>query len=206
MFLESRMPDKTREEGRVIRDESSTTLHSRPSSLTPLMQQYQELKTRHPDDILLFRLGDFYEMFDADARRASPILEVALTQRQGTPMCGVPAHSIEPYIAKLLKAGLRVAIADQMEDPASAKGLVKRSVVRVMTAGTLQEDTLLSSKRSNFLAALAVDTHGAGLAALDCSTGEFLATEVSGPAAHTLAWDELVRLAPSEVVLAAGPE
>src|SRR5258708_4841579 len=110
------------------------------AALTPLMQQYQELKNRHADEILLFRLGDFYEMFDDDARRASPILEVALTQRQGTPMCGVPAHSVEPYIAKLLKAGLRVAIADQLEDPAAGQslpagrqGLVKRNVVRVMT-------------------------------------------------------------------------
>ena len=106
------------------------------TTLTPLMQQYQELKSRHTDKILLFRLGDFYELFEDDARRAAPILDVTLTQRQGTPMCGVPAHSVEPYIAKLLKAGLRVAIADQTEDPALAKGLVKRNVVRVMTAGT----------------------------------------------------------------------
>src|SRR5882762_1721274 len=144
-----------------------------PRPSTPLMQQYHDLKARHAGEILLFRLGDFYEMFDDDARRASPILEVALTQRQGTPMCGVPAHSVEPYIAKLLKAGLRVAIADQMEDPAAAKGIVKRDVVRVMTAGTLQEDTLLSSKRSNFLMALSSDAGGVGLAAIECSTGEF---------------------------------
>src|SRR5882672_9988715 len=121
------------------------------TTTTPLMQQYQDLKARHAGEILLFRLGDFYELFDEDARRAAPLLEVVLTQRQGIPMCGVPAHSIEPYIAKLLKAGLRVAIADQMEDPAMAKGLVKRNVVRVMTAGTLQEDTLLAAKRSNYL-------------------------------------------------------
>ncbi len=116
-------------------------------------------------------------------------------------MCGVPAHSIEPYIAKLLKAGRRVAIADQMEDPSSTKGLVKRSVVRVMTAGTLQEDTLLPSKRSNFLVALAAGAQGVGLAAIECSTGEFITTEISGPTAETKAWDELTRLGPSEVVL-----
>src|SRR5438552_2888371 len=110
------------------------------ATLTPLMQQYQELKDRHPDEILLFRLGDFYEMFHDDARRASPLLDVVLTQRQGVPMCGVPAHAVEPYVAKLLKAGLRVAIADQVEDPSVAKGLVKRNVVRVMSAGTIQED------------------------------------------------------------------
>jgi DNA mismatch repair protein MutS len=171
------------------------------ASLTPLMQQYQDLKARHADEILLFRLGDFYEMFNDDARRASPILEVVLTQRQGTPMCGVPAHSVEPYIAKLLKAGLRVAIADQMEDPALARGIVKRDVVRIMTAGTLQEETLLPSKRCNFLAALSGDDHTKGLAAIECSTGEFIATEISGPNSDTQAWDEVMRLRPSEMIL-----
>ncbi len=173
---------------------------------TPLMTQYLELKNRHPQDILLFRLGDFYELFDEDARRAAPILEVVLTQRQGQPMCGVPAHSVEPYIAKLLKAGLRVAIADQMEDPGTTKGLVKRSVVRVMTAGTLQEDTLLPSKRCNYLLALSESEQAIGLAAIECSTGEFIATELSGPAARSRAWDEVMRLRPSEVVLPASSQ
>src|SRR5581483_8524282 len=95
-------------------------------ALTPLMQQYHDLKKRHPTEVLFFRLGDFYELFDEDAKMASPILEVALTHRQQVPMCGVPAHSIDPYIAKLLKAGLRVAIADQLENPDLVKGLVKR--------------------------------------------------------------------------------
>lgn len=180
---------------------AATTAPAPAKAATPLKQQYMELKSRHPDDILLFRLGDFYEMFDDDARRAAPVLEVALTQRQGQPMCGVPAHSVEPYIAKLLKAGLRVAIADQMEDPATTKGLVKRSVVRVMTAGTLQEDTLLPSKRCNYLLALSEDTTGVGLAAIECSTGEFIATEILGAAGRSKAWDELMRLGPSEVVL-----
>src|ERR1039458_2581997 len=169
----------------------------RQSGLTPLMQQYHDLKSRYPEEVLLFRLGDFYELFGEDAQRCSPILEVALTHRQEVPMCGVPAHSVEPYIAKLLKAGLRVAIADQLEDPALAKGLVKRSVVRVMTAGTLQEETLLPSKRCNFLMALAADAGGVGLAAIECSTGEFIATELTGPSAFTQAWDELIRLGPS---------
>lgn len=173
---------------------------------TPLMQQYLELKSRHPGDILLFRLGDFYELFDEDARRAAPVLEVTLTARQGQPMCGVPAHSVEPYIAKLLKAGLRVAIADQMEDPSTAKGIVKRSVVRVMTAGTLQEDTLLPSKRCNYLVALSENNTGVGLSAMECSTGEFIATELTGPTARSKAWDELIRLGPSEVVLPAVAE
>ncbi len=174
-------------------------------TLTPLMRQYQDLKARHAGEILLFRLGDFYEMFGEDARRASPVLDVVLTHRQGVPMCGVPAHSVDPYIAKLLKAGLRVAIADQLEDPASARGIVKRNVVRIMTAGTLQEETLLPSKRCNFLAALCADEKGTGLAAVECSTGEFIATEITGPSAETQVWDELARLGPSEVVLEASP-
>ena len=169
--------------------------------LTPLMQQYHDLKQRHPTEILLFRLGDFYELFDEDAKLASPILEVALTHRQQVPMCGVPAHSVDPYIAKLLKAGLRVAIADQLEDPALVKGLVKRDVVRIMTAGTLREESLLPSKRSNYLATLAVSEEGIGLAAIESSTGEFLATEVTGTASATRLMDELARLAPSEIVL-----
>ncbi len=162
--------------------------------------------SRYPSEILLFRLGDFYEMFHEDARRSAPILEVALTHRQDVPMCGVPAHSIEPYIAKLLKAGLRVAIADQLEEPGLAKGLVRRDVVRVMTAGTLQEETLLPSKRCNFLVALAADSAGIGLAAIECSTGEFIATELSGPQAAIKAWDEITRLGPSEIVLAVSPQ
>src|SRR5439155_16481351 len=120
----------------------------------------------HPGEILFFRLGDFYELFGEEAKHCAPILEVALTHRQDVPMCGVPAHSVEPYIAKLLKAGLRVAIAEQLEDPELAKGLVKRSVVRVMTAATLQEETLLPAKRCNFLLALSFDASTLGLAAL----------------------------------------
>src|SRR4051812_29152916 len=93
---------------------------------TPLMQQYHALKSRHPDELLFFHLGDFYELFGEDAKRAAPILGVTLTHRQETPMCGVPVHAVNGYIAKLLKAGQRVAIADQMEDPAAAKGIVRR--------------------------------------------------------------------------------
>ena len=176
------------------------------SVLTPLMQQYHDLKSRYPEEVLLFRLGDFFELFGEDAKICAPILEVALTHRQEVPMCGVPAHAVEPYIAKLLKAGLRVAIADQLEDPATAKGLVKRNVVRVITAGTLQEETLLPSKRCNFLIAVMADTGGAGLAAVECSTGEFIATELTGPSAVTNLWDEITRLGPSEVVLPASSE
>src|ERR1044071_3801075 len=101
--------------------------------MTPLMRQYHDLKARYPGDILFFRLGDFYELFDEDAKNAAPLLEVALTHRQQVPMCGVPYHAVDAYVAKLLKAGLRVVIADQMEDPAAVKGLVKRDIVRVVT-------------------------------------------------------------------------
>ncbi|MFA5974680.1 MAG: DNA mismatch repair protein MutS [Elusimicrobiota bacterium] len=173
--------------------------------VTPLMQQYQEMKARYPEEILFFRLGDFFELFDEDARRAAPILGIALTHRQQLPMCGVPAHSVDPYVAKLLKAGFRVAIADQMEDPALAKGLVKRQVVRLVTPGTLQEDMLLPAKRCNFLVALSADANGIGLAAIECSTGEFLATELNDAGSSSRIWDELVRLAPSEIVVARTP-
>ena len=172
------------------------------SELTPLMQQYHEMKSRYPEELLFFRLGDFYELFDEDAKRAAPLLELALTHRQQAPMCGVPAHSVDPYIAKLLKAGLRVAIAEQMEDPSMAKGLVKRAVIRVMTAGTLQEETLLAPKRSNYLAALFMSNDGAGLAAIEYSTGEFAATEIANVDSTSVLWDEIDRLAPSELVIA----
>ncbi len=199
------MDDKQRSEFLVPGSElKPETRNQKP--VTPLMLQYHELKSRYPTEILLFRLGDFYELFDEDARNAAPILEVTLTHRQDTPMCGVPAHSVEPYIAKLLKAGRRVAIADQLEDPSLTKGLVRRNVVRVMTAGTLQEDTLLSSKRCNFLLALSAEDQHVGLAAIECSTGEFIATELSGPTAMNRAWDEIIRLGPSEVVLTASTE
>jgi len=174
------------------------------AALTPLMAQYHQLKNRHPQELLFFRLGDFYELFAEDAQRAAPILEVALTHRQTVPMCGVPAHAVDPYIAKLLRAGLRVAVADQLEEPTGGKGIVRRDVVRVITPGTLQEDSLLSAKQDNFLAAVYPDGPTLGLATIECSTGEFLATELPSVDLSPLLWDELTRLAPSEVVVPAG--
>src|SRR5687767_12273063 len=112
---------------------------------TPLMRQYQALKSAYPHATLFFRLGDFYEMFGDDAKAAAPVLGLVLTARQGLPMCGIPAHSASNYIAKLLKAGHKVAIADQMEDPASAKGIVRRQVTRLITPGTIVEDELLDA-------------------------------------------------------------
>src|SRR6516164_9849821 len=125
-------------------------------NLTPMMQQYREAKERHPGMLLLFRMGDFYELFDTDAETASQVLGLTLTSRDKTVrMAGFPHHSLETHLHKLLKAGHRVAICDQVEDAALAKGLVKREVTRVVTPGTLTEDELLDPKAANHLVALA---------------------------------------------------
>src|SRR5918997_6880141 len=124
-------------------------------SLTPMMQQYQEAKARHPGMLLLFRMGDFYELFDADAEVAARVLGLTLTSRdKQIPMAGFPHHQLEAYLKKLLHAGHRVAVCDQVEDPALAKGLVKREVTRVVTPGTITEDELLDAGRPNHLVAL----------------------------------------------------
>lgn len=176
---------------------------------TPLMKQYEALKAEHQDEILMFRLGDFYEMFDRDAKRASPVLEVALTQRQGIPMCGIPYHAMDRYLSKLLKKGFKVAIAEQMEDPAVTKGIVKRNVVRIISAGTVIEENLLKEKTNNFLAAVAVSRPAgskaaeAAIAALDISTGEFKLMELEAGEDFSCIADEIARLAPSEVLLSA---
>ncbi|HZI63854.1 MAG TPA: DNA mismatch repair protein MutS [Thermoanaerobaculia bacterium] len=156
------------------------------AELTPMLRQYLELKQRHTDAILLYRMGDFYEMFFEDAIQAAPILEVLLTARhKGTeneaPMCGVPHHAVEGYIGKLLRAGLKVAICDQVEDPAVAKGLVRREVTRVVTPGTVSEPALLDGKEESLLAALVWDgDRGAG-AFLDVSTGGFFVRRWRAP-------------------------
>src|SRR3954465_8685122 len=148
------------------------------TTLTPMMRQYLEVKAQHPGALLMYRMGDFYEMFFEDARAAAPILEVQLTARhKGTesevPMCGVPHHALEGYLAKLLGAGLRVAICDQVEDPAQAKGLVKREVTRVVTPGTVSDPGLLDGKEESFLAGLVWDRESGAGAFLDLSTGTF---------------------------------
>ncbi len=151
--------------------------------MTLLMQQYRRIKSRHSDAILFFRLGDFYEMFYEDARLASRLLGLALTSREkgpdAVPMCGVPYHSAETYIQRLIQAGHRVAICEQVQDPAKATGLVDRDVVRVVTAGTLTEDSLLDDKSNNFLLSIASEGEQLGLAWVDISTGEFFVAEVS---------------------------
>jgi len=172
-------------------------------NLTPLMKQYQQIKQQYKDCILMFRLGDFYEMFGEDAIKSSPILGVVLTKRQGVPMCGVPYHSVNNYIAKLLNSGFKVAICEQVEDPKLAKGVVKREVVRVITPGTIVEENLLDAKKNNFLSSISFisvkDKFCIGLANVDISTGDFLVTQFEDKNFSKLV-DELVRISPSEIV------
>lgn len=172
---------------------------------TPMMQQYQSIKRDHPDAILFFRMGDFYEMFNEDAKTASKILEIALTARNKnqpnpTPMCGIPHHSSNLYISKLVKQGQKIAICEQVEDPKATKGLVKREVVRVITPGTVVEDHLLDPKSHHYLASLYTGKDGTGLAVVDLSTGEFKVTEIKDSASHSLLADELSKLDPRELI------
>ena len=166
---------------------------------TPMMQQYRRIRAGVPDDtILFFRLGDFYEMFFDDAKRAAPVLDIALTKRHDMPMCGIPYHASEGYLAKLIRAGMKVAICDQIEDPATAKGIVQRDVTRVVTPGTITEGNILDSKRHNFLAGIYLSEKRYGLAVLDLSVGLFY-----GEAFATVdaLWDSLRRLSPNECIL-----
>jgi DNA mismatch repair protein MutS len=172
--------------------------------ITPMMQQYLQIKERYRDAILFFRLGDFYEMFFEDAHTASKILDIALTSRNrsedhSVPLCGVPYHSAEPYIQKLLDAGHKVAVCEQVEDPATAKGVVKREVVRVITPGTVTAVEALDARGNNFLAAACTGAQGCGLAFSDITTGEFRFTQVDGVQSLL---DELGRIQPSEILLA----
>jgi DNA mismatch repair protein MutS len=175
-----------------------------------MIVQYQALKAEHPGCLLFFRMGDFYELFFEDAQAAAPALDIALTKRgrhQGDdiPMCGVPVHSAESYLERLIKKGFKVAICEQTEDPAAArkrgaKSLVRRDVIRVVTPGTLTEDSLLEARRHNFLAALGRSQQSLALAWLDISTGEFLTGAVAD---GTLA-AELARIEPGELLLPEG--
>jgi DNA mismatch repair protein MutS len=174
---------------------------------TPLMRQYREIKRGYPEAILLFRVGDFCEMFDGDADIASKLLSIALTSRDKSsanpvPLCGVPYHAAKGYIAKLLKAGRTVALCEQVEDPKLAKGLVRREVVRLYTPGTLVDTEFLDPGESSFLAAVAQPDANkgrpCGLAALDVTTGEFWVMELNGASHHLL--DELARLQPKELL------
>jgi DNA mismatch repair protein MutS len=175
---------------------------------TPLMQQYQTIKSRYPHALLLFRLGDFYELFYEDAILAARELQITLTSRnrekgQPIPMCGVPYHSADGYIARLIRSGFKVAICDQMELPGPGKKLVRREVVRVITPGTATDGALLEAKENSFLASVFQDTAASviGLAFVDLSTGEFQCTEFSGPRSAEALRDELQLLHPRETLL-----
>ena len=192
---------------------------------TPLMQQYHAVKKQHPTALLLFRLGDFYELFYEDAVLASRILQITLTARnkekgEPVPMCGVPYHAAENYIARLIRAGHKVAICEQMEEPGPGKKLVRREVIRVLTPGTAMGTSLVDPKENNFLAAVsrsaAANAAAAGsarsvsrqtetrigLAYVDLSTGEFRATEFAGDTAEARLRDEFEILRPREILLA----
>ncbi len=181
---------------------SISPLMSDPS-LTPMMQQYRELKARDPDALLLFRMGDFYELFGEDAERASALLGIALTTRdrdkgdQAVPMAGFPHPALESYLARIVQAGLRAAVCEQLEDPRLAKGLVKRDVVRIVTPGTLTDEALLDPRTSNYLAAIVESGTKLGLAWVELSTGRF---SLTGLLRHELA-DEIARLSPAETLV-----
>jgi DNA mismatch repair protein MutS len=169
-------------------------------ALTPMMQQYQRLRKSIPaDTLLLFRLGDFYELFFEDAKEASVLLNVALTKRNEVPMCGVPYHAAPGYIAKLIKAGRRVAICDQTSEPQPGK-IVSRDITQIISAGTVSELNLLDAKRANYLGAVYSDNDGFGFAYADLTTGEFRLTQLRDRQALL---DELARVSPSELLVSA---
>jgi DNA mismatch repair protein MutS len=176
-------------------------------AVTPMMAQYLDIKAKHPDALLFYRMGDFYEMFFEDAERAAGALDIALTRRgqhlgRDIPMCGVPVATAESYLLQLIRKGFRVAVAEQLEDPAEArrrgaKSVVKRDVVRLVTPGTLTEESLLEARRANFLAAFAGGRGEGALAWADISTGAFGVR----PCAVAELGSELARLAPRELLV-----
>ena len=181
------------------------------AELTPMKKQYQEIKAQYPDCLLFFRLGDFYEMFDDDAILASRELDIALTTRdrnvedpaERTPMCGVPYHSCDAYIARLIAKGYKVAICEQTEDPALAKGLVQREVIRIITPGTVTDSSMLDEKRSNYICSVSLEAGKGAAAFCDLSTGEFcVAAFDQDPVNHLM--NELGRFCPREALLSAG--
>ena len=180
------------------------------AELTPMMKQYLEIKKNNPDSILFFRLGDFYEMFADDAKLASKELDLTLTSRdkdpkksaeEKVPMCGIPYHASESYIARLIGKGYKVAICEQMEDPATAKGLVKRDIIRVVTPGTVIDAACLEDKSSNFLCGIYMDSQNAGVAFCDISTGKTHLTAFDGPDRVEHVINELGRFSPAEAIL-----
>ena len=183
-----------------------------PVKLTPMLRQYIEIKDQHRDAILFYRMGDFYEMFFEDAKVASRILNITLTARNNktdankVPMCGVPYHAAQNYIAKLVQAGQRVAICEQTEDPSQAKGIVKREVIRIISPGVITDDQLLDEKENRYVCALTgnLDAPGPewGISFLDVSTGDFIAGEFSdhNPVPESIL-DQISRMNPAEILI-----
>jgi DNA mismatch repair protein MutS len=199
---------------RRSRPEPFLTAMNKPVKITPMLQQYMDIKSQHEDAILFYRMGDFYEMFFNDAVTASRILGITLTSRSSkedkdrVPMCGVPYHAASSYLAKLVKAGFRVAVCEQMEDPKQAKGVVQRGVIRIVTPGVTTEEQLLDDKTNRYLAAVSLgaagrsskksDTTAYGLSFLDISTGEFLIAERNDLSGLE---EELTRMTPAEILV-----
>jgi DNA mismatch repair protein MutS len=172
-------------------------------NLTPAMRQFMEFKKKYPDAILFFRMGDFYETFYEDAETCSRVLGLVLTSRNKgsdnpVPLAGLPYHAIDGYLKKMLQAGYKVAVCEQIEDPRQAKGCVKRDVIRIVTPGTLTDDMLLNEREDNFLAAVSLGRKEAAISWVDISTGHFFIQSVK----EQNVVDELLRLAPREVMLA----
>lgn len=176
------------------------------NQLTPMMKQYFAVKDEYPDSILMYRLGDFYEMFFDDAILASKVLEIALTGRgcgleERAPMCGVPFHSVDSYIVKLIENGYNIAVCEQVEDPADATGIVKREVVRVITPGTIMDTMALDDQKNNYLCSFYKDDSGVGLSFVDITTGEVFGSEYRGEDAQNTVMNELVKFSPIEIIM-----
>ncbi|WIF94706.1 DNA mismatch repair protein MutS [Caminicella sporogenes] len=176
------------------------------SRLTPMMKQYLEIKEKYKDHILFFRLGDFYEMFFEDAEIASKELEIALTGRdcglkERAPMCGVPYHSADSYIAKLIDKGYKVAICEQVEDPSKAKGIVKREVVRIITPGTIIDPSMLNEKVNNYIMTYIENENGIGIAYADITTGELKTTDFKNLESKKKVLDEIMKISPREILI-----
>ncbi len=174
--------------------------------LSPMMQQYLDIKAQNEDSILFFRVGDFYEMFFEDAKTASDELDIVLTGKdcgleERAPMCGVPFHSCEAYIARLVEKGYKVAICEQTENPATAKGLVKRDIIRVITPGTVIEDSMLEEGKNNYLACVVYDKSGSGICFCDASTGECFATSIPSGKSEQKIIEEISRFKPREILI-----
>ena len=175
-------------------------------AITPMMQMYLDTKEKYKDCILFYRLGDFYEMFFEDAKTCSKELELTLTGKdcgleERAPMCGIPHHAVNTYIPKLVEKGYKVAICEQLEDPKTTKGIVKRGVIRVVTPGTLVESNMLEERKNNYIMSIYKTGIYFGISICDISTGEFYSAEIKDNNNFPILLDEIARYTPSELVI-----